>query len=87
LRAHSHLASWNRWPSELVHRDPVALDKKRTELHDDLEARSVVQFFFSEQWQALRAYCAKRSIRMVGDIAIFVNLDSADVWTIPSSSG
>ena len=83
LRSHLRLESWNRWPHELAHRAPAALEKKRTELHDDLEARSVVQFFFSEQWHALRSYCAQRSIRMVGDIAIFVNLDSADVWTHP----
>ncbi|MBI3477667.1 MAG: 4-alpha-glucanotransferase [Acidobacteria bacterium] len=83
LRSHLKLESWNRWPRELAHRDPDALEKKRTELHNDLETRSVVQFFFFEQWQALRAYCAERSIRMVGDIAIFVNLDSADVWTHP----
>ena len=81
LRAHLHLESWNRWPRELAHREPAALEKKRTELHDDIEARCVVQFFFFEQWQALRTYCAQHSIRMVGDIAIFVNMDSADVWT------
>ncbi len=83
LRAQFHLEGWNHWPRELAHREPAALEKKRSELHDDLQARSVVQLFFSEQWQALRAYCAQRSIRMVGDIAIFMNFDSADVWTHP----
>jgi 4-alpha-glucanotransferase len=83
LRAQFHLESWNRWPRELAHREPAALEKKRSELHDDLQARSVVQFFFSEQWRALRSYCAQRSIRMVGDIAIFMNFYSADVWTHP----
>ena len=83
LRAKLRLESWNHWPRELAHRDPGALAQKRSEVHDDLQARSVVQFFFFEQWQALRAYCAQRSIRMVGDIAIFVNFDSADVWTHP----
>ncbi len=83
LRARFHLESWNLWPRELAHREPAALQMKRTELHEDLEARSVVQFFFFEQWQALRAHCAQHSIRMVGDIAIFVNFDSADVWTHP----
>jgi 4-alpha-glucanotransferase len=83
LRSHLRLESWNRWPHELTRRDPTALEKKRAELHDNLEARRVVQFFFSEQWRALRSYCAQLSIRMVGDIAIFVNLDSADVWTHP----
>ena len=40
----------------------------------------VIQCFFYEQWRALRLYCAQRSIRVVGDIAIFVDYDSADVW-------
>lgn len=83
LRAHLNLESWNRWPRELAHREPDALDQKRAELGDDLAARRVVQFFFYEQWRALRSYCAERNIRMVGDIAIFVNFDSADVWTHP----
>ncbi|HWZ82486.1 MAG TPA: 4-alpha-glucanotransferase [Terriglobales bacterium] len=83
LRSHLKLESWNRWPRELAHRDPAALENKRSELREELETRSIVQFFFFEQWRALRSYCAQRAIRMVGDIAIFVNLDSADVWTHP----
>lgn len=83
LRARYKLESWNHWPRELSHRDPVAMQKARTELLDQLEVRRVLQFFFYEQWQALRSYCAKHSIRMVGDIAIFVNFDSADVWAHP----
>ncbi len=83
LRARFHLESWNRWPRELTHRDPAAIEKAHTEMRDELDVRRAVQFFFFEQWQALRAYCAERSIRVVGDIAIFVNFDSADVWTHP----
>ena len=40
----------------------------------------MLQFFFWEQWHALRHYCAQKSIRVVGDIAIFVDYESADVW-------
>jgi 4-alpha-glucanotransferase len=83
LRARFHLEDWNRWPRELVHRDPEALDRTRTEMLGDLDVRRALQFFFYEQWLALRAYCAQLSIRVVGDIAIFVNFDSADVWTHP----
>jgi 4-alpha-glucanotransferase len=83
LRARFHLENWNRWPQELVHRDPAAIQKFRAEMSEDLEIRKALQFFFYEQWQALRAHCATLSIRMVGDIAIFVSFDSADVWTHP----
>jgi 4-alpha-glucanotransferase len=81
LRARFKLESWNHWPRELVHRDPVAIAKAQAEMHDELDVRRAVQFFFYEQWQALRTYCAQKSIRVVGDMAIFVNFDSADVWT------
>ena len=83
LRSRFHLESWNHWPREFARRDPAALDRIRAEMGDDLAIRRALQFFFYEQWGALRAYCAQRSIRMVGDIAIFVNFDSADVWTHP----
>lgn len=83
LRSRFHLESWNRWTRDLVHRDPAAIQKARADLADELDVRAAIQFFFYEQWQALRSYCAQHFIRIAGDIAIFVNFDSADVWTHP----
>ena len=83
LRARFKLESWNRWPRDLARREPAEMEKARTDMREDLDVRCAIQFFFYEQWQALRSYCAQRSIRVVGDIAIFVNFDSADVWTHP----
>ena len=59
------------------------MEKAHAEMIDELDIRRVLQFFFFEQWDALRFLLCERSIRMVGDIAIFVNFDSADVWTHP----
>ena len=80
LRARRKLASWNEWAPELARRESGALEKVRKELAADLKIRSALQFAFYEQWQALRCYCSERKIRVVGDVAIFVNYDSADVW-------
>ncbi|MFZ0145501.1 MAG: 4-alpha-glucanotransferase, partial [Candidatus Sulfotelmatobacter sp.] len=80
LRAQNKLASWNEWPAGLAQREPDALERARKKLANDLKIRSALQFAFYEQWQALRRYCSERSIRIVGDVAIFVNYDSADVW-------
>jgi len=80
LRARRKLASWNEWPAELARRESSAMARARKQLTDDLKIRSALQFAFYEQWQALRRYCAERKIRIVGDVAIFVNYDSADVW-------
>ena len=71
---------WNTWPPELARRNEGALQTARTELVSEMAVRRVIQFFFYEQWRALRLCCAQKSIRVVGDIAIFVDYDSADVW-------
>jgi 4-alpha-glucanotransferase len=81
LRARYKLESWNQWPRDLANREPAALDQARKELSADIQVRAVLQFAFYEQWRALRRYCAERAIRIVGDVAIFMNYDSADVWT------
>ena len=75
--------NWNQWPRELASRQPEALAKARNELAERLAVGRAIQFAFWEQWHALRRYCAQRSIRVAGDLAIFVNYDSADVWTRP----
>jgi 4-alpha-glucanotransferase len=71
---------WKHWPRELARREPAALKAARRELACEMDLRRAIQFFFLEQWHALRSYCAQRSIRVVGDIAIFVDYDSVDVW-------
>ena len=81
LRARHKLACWNQWQRDLAYREPPALTNARADLADDIQIRSALQFAFYEQWRAVRRYCAARAIRVVGDVAIFVNHDSADVWT------
>jgi 4-alpha-glucanotransferase len=83
LRARYRLESWNQWPREIARRELAALAKVKSELATDLQIRRAVQFAFYQQWRALHQYCRQRNIRVAGDIAIFVNFDSADVWTHP----
>jgi len=74
---------WSEWPQEIVHRQPDTIAKLQKQLHDQLEQERFFQFAFFEQWRALRSYCSERGIRVIGDVAIFVSYDSADVWTHP----
>jgi len=80
LRERAARRCWKEWPRPLACRETAALDAARKELAPEIDIRRVIQFFFYEQWHALRLYCAQRSVRVVGDIAIFVDHDSADVW-------
>lgn len=74
---------WSAWPQGLARREAETLHQFGVEHHRQLEVERVVQFAFFEQWRALRHHCSQRGIKIVGDVAIFVNYDSADVWRHP----
>ena len=76
-------ATWTAWPRELARREPQGLHHFGLQYERELEIERALQFAFFEQWRALRSYCAARGIRIIGDVAIFVNYDSADVWRHP----
>ncbi|HWE85159.1 MAG TPA: 4-alpha-glucanotransferase [Terracidiphilus sp.] len=83
LRAKHRTGAWTSWPDAERKRDPQALDEITRENSRALAEEQVLQFAFARQWGALRLAAAKEGIRILGDVAIFVNMDSADVWTHP----
>jgi 4-alpha-glucanotransferase len=80
LRQVNQKRAWDKWPTELAWRNPEALARVRDKMRAELDVARVMQFAFFEQWRALRGECARRGIKVLGDVAIFVNYDSADVW-------
>lgn len=75
--------SWMDWPDDLHRRDQAAIDKVKREHERELTVTRAIQFFFFEQWRSMHQYCASKGVKLIGDVAIFVNLDSADVWSHP----
>lgn len=71
---------WSTWPDELVRRRPAALRKARTEFAESIEYLAFLQFMFHRQWQDLRQYSRDRGVGILGDVPIFVDYASADVW-------
>jgi len=83
LRRHFDADSWNHWPRALAERKPEAMEKARREFADEINQSRAIQFAFWEQWRALHEECKGRRIKVMGDVAIFVSYDSADVWSHP----
>lgn len=75
---------WLRWPDELMRRDPDALAQQTDQLRRQLDVIKVQQYFFLRQWNELTAYCYAKKIHVIGDIPIYVQLNSADVWANPT---
>lgn len=79
LRAHLKQV-WSEWPPELRDRQPEALQKLKEQLHDRIGMEKFLQYVFYQQWFSLKSYCNRKGIQIIGDIPIYVDYDSADVW-------
>ena len=75
---------WYQWEDGLKHRDPDAVWQARQRLKEKIQFYNFVQYLFEKQWSALRAYAHENGIRIIGDVPIYVPLDSADVWSNPA---
>ncbi len=74
---------WNQWAEDIRLRWGNAMDYYREELYFEIEFQQYMQFKFYEQWNVLKAYANENGIRLIGDIPIYVAMDSADTWAHP----
>lgn len=76
---HDHQPWWD-WPAGQRDRKAAALAAARDELAAEVYHHAAVQMLFQRQWRALRSYAADRGVRIMGDLPIYVDHDSVDVW-------
>ncbi len=75
--------SWQDWPKELRLRETSFLVDFEREHPESISYQYFLQFIFNRQWSALKKYANSKGIQIIGDIPIFVSLDSADAWSDP----
>jgi len=83
LRRFFNTGAWTVWPETLRRRDPEAMAQALHQFAHEIAVEKALQFAFEVQWTNLRAAAAARKIRILGDVAIFVSMDSAEVWANP----
>ena len=80
LREKFNSSPWFSWPEDIARRNPDTLAKLRETLSERILFHKFVQFCFFAQWQIVRDYAHSHGVKIIGDIPIYVALDSADVW-------
>lgn len=76
-------APWHTWEIDHANKEEKAMSKVRSEYTHQIENIKFTQFIFLKQWKALKDHCNKKSIKIMGDIPIYIGYDSADVWSYP----
>ena len=82
LKTHFGETAWYDWPDKALRdHDPAALEPWRAELAEDIAFHKAVQCWFFAQWKALKDHANGLGVGIIGDLPIYVSLDSADVWS------
>ena len=86
LKQHFGMRAWTQWEdADIRLRKPEAVQAWRERLSADVEFLTFVQYLFYRQWDALKAYAGAHNVKLIGDLPIYVAMDSADVWAGPQN--
>ena len=84
VKRHFGMKSWLQWEDEDIRlRQNGAVERYASLLRDDVDFFAYLQFLFFKQWNALRDYAHEKGVGIIGDLPIYVAMDSADVWSEP----
>ena len=85
LKRHFGMKPWTAWDDEDIRcrTSSEVIERYRAELREDVDLFTYIQFLFFRQWATLKAYIHSLGIRIIGDLPIYVAMDSADVWAEP----
>lgn len=84
-KRHFGMKAWTEWEDEEIRKrsSQAVLDKYRVMLKEDVEFFTYMQYLFYKQWNELKKYIHEQGLEIIGDVPIYVALDSADVWAEP----
>ena len=80
VKNHFGQKSWQEWDDDIKFRTPQGLEKYKALFKDDIGFWCFIQYEFDKQWKKLKKYANDKSVEIIGDIPIYMGLDSADVW-------
>lgn len=76
--------SWLEWERDLKFREPKAIEAAEKTYAEEIVFWKMLQYLFFKQWQEMKRYTNEKGIEIIGDVPIYVAMDSADVWAHPS---
>lgn len=80
LKEHFDGKAWYDWDGKIKSHNKKEIEEYTKELWKSVEYYRFEQFLFYSQWEKLKKYANENGIEIIGDIPIYVALDSADVW-------
>ncbi len=83
IKKYFNNVDWSKWPEYLRDRKEEELKEWKERLQENMLKEKFLQHIFFKQWHTLKDYCTSKGVQIIGDLPIYVNYDSADVWANP----
>jgi 4-alpha-glucanotransferase len=83
LKEAHEFSAWNTWEEDIRTRQPKSLERWSKKLDHEIRYHKYQQYQFLRQWLELKKHCNERGIRLIGDMPMFIALDSVEVWSHP----
>lgn len=83
LKKHFKHSPWNQWPEDIRRRDKSAISHWIARLRPEMDFEIFLQYMFFSQWSAVLRKAHDAGIFLIGDIPLYISLDSADAWVEP----
>ncbi len=80
LKEHFEGRAWTTWPEDFRVWSAKLHERMPASATRTAARHRFYQYVFFGQWERLRRYAAERGVGIIGDVPIFVALDSADTW-------
>jgi 4-alpha-glucanotransferase len=79
---HDYVA-WTKFPLGLRNKVKLEIDAFSIKYAKELDKVKFCQFIAQSQWEEIKKYANSKGIEVFGDLPMYVELDSADVWSKP----
>ena len=84
VKKHFNNRAWPDWEDASIRlRDEKAINRYTRKFRAEIDFWKWIQFEFYKQWESFRAYVNGLGIKILGDMPIYVAMDSADTWANP----
>ncbi len=83
LKDHHEGKPWLEWSDQIKMREADAIKRYEQHLSKEVGFYRFLQFVFYHQWLELKSYANVNKVQIIGDIPLYVALDSADAWANP----
>ncbi len=83
LKECDHFRCWLYWDNDMRFLSPEKEAEVREKFDRNISFYKFIQYEFYKQWFNLKSYANSKGIKIIGDMPIYVALDSAEVWRTP----